>query len=780
MTTKSLELATGLAERGFRTFPLRPGSKVPAVSDWQTEATAVPLDLITLFVNDNANIGIACGSDFVAVDFDTYKDGAQTPDTLGLPVTFTVRTPRGGRHLYFKANGQRFANSVAKIAPGVDVRSEGGYVVAPGSVVDGRRYEIEVDVPPTDLPAWLAGRLAVARTRSVAAGATVGELDTPGAVERARTYLLAAPPAAEGVRNSCAYKHAARAYDFGLTPGTCFDLVSGCWNERNEPPLDDEELRRTTDSAATSRQNAIGSDNPAAGLSEIEEAPPSADQGSHPDMSILHAGAPPPPAFPVGVFGSLAPWLQEAAASKSAPVDYVAAGVIATSAALIGTARRVRAWGDWREPCILWAGLIGNPSSGKSPALDVAKSATEPIEQELGKSHGANLRKYEADKLAAETVRGMWERSVKDAARSGKTPPTMPESAELPQPPQQRRVLISDATTEAVQLRLSQNTRGLLLFRDEMSGWLGNLDRYGGSGGDRAFFLESYGGRPFTVDRKSVDKPLKVPFNSVCILGGIQPDRLREHLTNSEDDGLAARFLWFWPDPVPFRRQDRTPSLGTLDRTFRRLSGLTTGPLGDPVDITLSPEAAAVFENWCAAHVEHAQGLHGKLGGAAGKMQGGVLRLALVLEHLEWANGDESEAPSEVSRHSLEAAVLLVENYFKPTLRRVFGEASETKAQRAARQLARAILSKGDATINLRDVCRNWKVAGIKSQQDAEAAFHRLSELGWLSRLRSPKTGRPPGDYAVHPKVLAEVRHAEGFGSFGSFVVLSEADVEGA
>ena len=125
---------------------------------------------------------------------------------------------------------------------------------------------------------------------------------------------------------------------------------------------------------------------------------------------------------------------------------------------------------------------------------------------------------------------------------------------------------------------LAQWPRGLLLHRDELAGLSGNLDRYGGKGGDRALWLEAYGGRPFTVDRRKTDKPLHIQTLAISMVGCIQPDRLDEMLLQAEDDGLLARMLMFWPAPAPFRRPQNRPDDAILKRAYQRLQRLEFGP----------------------------------------------------------------------------------------------------------------------------------------------------------------------------------------------------------
>jgi hypothetical protein len=170
--------ALALASRGFAVFPLRPGMKVPAVRrDWEGQATADP-ERLRQIVRPGANVGVACGpSGLLVLDLDVAKEppgaesdpdeprhGAEALRALAagreLPPTLTVATPTGGRHLYYRApRGLKLRNTVGRLGPLIDTRAEGGYVVGPGSIVDGRAYRIIADVPVASLPQWLLREL---------------------------------------------------------------------------------------------------------------------------------------------------------------------------------------------------------------------------------------------------------------------------------------------------------------------------------------------------------------------------------------------------------------------------------------------------------------------------------------------------------------------------------------------------------------------------------------------------------------------------------------------
>lgn len=199
------DAAVNAARRGWAVFPCRPGDKRPAVADWEHRACADPELVARYWPGPRHNAGIApgrCG--LVIIDLDP-PDGRIRLEALGhgIPATFTVATSRsGGEHLYFAMpEGRIIRNSAGKIAPHVDVRGAGGYVIAPGSVVGGRAYQITRDCPPVPLPAWLAD-LATQRPAPVTPGPATPLRPADGyAAAAVRAEIGAVITAPAGTRN---------------------------------------------------------------------------------------------------------------------------------------------------------------------------------------------------------------------------------------------------------------------------------------------------------------------------------------------------------------------------------------------------------------------------------------------------------------------------------------------------------------------------------------------------------------------------------------------------
>ncbi|MDX3500617.1 bifunctional DNA primase/polymerase [Streptomyces sp. ATCC51928] len=242
-----LSAALTAAERGWPVFPLRPGDKRPAGHPERTcpgtgrcsEGHRTPEQRATL---DSAsiracweaapyNVGIATGpADLVVVDLDIPKDPADTAPSEwagmadGLDVfaalceragermpteTYTVRTRRGGQHLYFTAPGGKTLRSTGgTLGWKVDTRAWGGYVVAAGSTVGKRSYEIIYDASPAPLPAWLGDLLT---TRPAPAPMPLSELSarmrnaTAYSTTALRGELEKVLSAREGGRNRSVY-----------------------------------------------------------------------------------------------------------------------------------------------------------------------------------------------------------------------------------------------------------------------------------------------------------------------------------------------------------------------------------------------------------------------------------------------------------------------------------------------------------------------------------------------------------------------------------------------
>ena len=245
-----------------------------------------------------------------------------------------------------------------------------------------------------------------------------------------------------------------------------------------------------------------------------------------PDMGVLQQGRRDPPALPLEVFGQeWRAWILRASEAAASPVEYVVAPLLASVSALIGNARWAQATSGWIEPPHLWICCVGDSGVGKSPGADcLMRDIIPEIEQRMIVDFPDQLNEWRAAVEFGKAAEEKWKTEVKEAHKRGAAPPLPPNMPELPEP-QEPRLRQYDVTIEKVaSLLATAAPKGLLICRDELVGWIDSMTVYNAAG--RSFWVESYGGRPYRVERQKHPQPIVIPRLVVAGYGGTQPDKL--------------------------------------------------------------------------------------------------------------------------------------------------------------------------------------------------------------------------------------------------------------
>ena len=414
--------------------------------------------------------------------------------------------------------------------------------------------------------------------------------------------------------------------------------------------------------------------------------------------------------------------------AKSIGVDpaFLAVPLLSACASAIGNTRRALVKDGWAEPCVLWTAIVAPSGSAKSPALDLTLSFIRDVEH-----HKIQLI---LSKHKDETMH----------AKENNLP--------VPDPPVLPRHILSDTTMEATVALLADQPRGLLLARDELSGWFGNMDRYANkAGGDAPQWLEMYGARSVTVDRKGAP-PIFVPRASVSITGTIQPAVIATLFGKGmRDNGMAFRFLIAAPPPSPKRWTDDTiePAVlrsarSIIKHLFNLQGEPKKGTQLEPIDRPFSDDAADLKRDWVNSINERAGVAAEDEAPAYPKIEGAAFRLALIIHELKLADGVALEHSYEISRASLECGITLAEWFLANGIRLVRNDWSHGE-QHLQKQIL-AVLSSREEGLTAREVKQKVRAAG--SVERLAEILNGLVESGRAACVDPPSSanpGRPAG-----------------------------------
>jgi hypothetical protein len=238
-------------------------------------------------------------------------------------------------------------------------------------------------------------------------------------------------------------------------------------------------------------------------------------------------------------------WVERSARGAGVTTAHVAVPLIGIASSQIGGARRVQASRSWSEPMTVWVASIGFSGTGKTPGIDVVRRALAHIEQDRRTTIAELQRQHETQAEAAKAARKKWQADVADAIAAGAAGRSCRD-----RPFVAPRLSVSNATIERLTTLIEVRPRGILALYDELAGLFANMGRYSG-GSDRAFWLEAWNGKSYTVERMG-RPPVILDNLLVGVVGGLQPDKLSRAF-DGDADGMYARMCFAWPSEPAYR-----------------------------------------------------------------------------------------------------------------------------------------------------------------------------------------------------------------------------------
>ncbi len=744
-----LNAALNYARRGFPVIPLysidtngnctcgkvchSPG-KHPMSRNGLKDASTNPAQIKIWFNNTIANIGILTGSQsqLLVIDLDCYR-GISLADFYAqftdLETTLTVQSG-GGYHLYLKHPGIEITNRT-NILPGVDIRADGGYIVAPPSKHhSGKLYRWENDQPIQSCPASILGLLQEIKHNRRSACTKHESVISQQNISAFK----------EGTRNESLTKIAGFLRSLGLTAQEIQTGLLAVNQSLCFPPLEGQEVFKIATSIAK------------------YDAPAKWSMPTDLPKPLINV-----PSLTVDLLPEkIAPALMDISERMQVPLEFVAGPAIVAAASIIGRKVKIKPLknDDWTVVPNLWGMIIADPGSMKSPALAEALRPLENLARQARDVHARSMGDFEQHKAELELKIASLKENIKKTTKN-----TFASESELNalitnqrnlKAPTERRYKTNDPTTEKLAALLSENPQGLLLFRDELSGWIERMTR-SNQRGDKEFYLETWSGdSSYTVDRIERGTTHVDPL-CLSVLGGIQPAKLKKYLQWYEryagHDGFLERFqVTFMPEASDqWTFIDRAPDLKArqdFEAIFCKLDKFSSD---EPEIFRFSAKAQIIADNWRKEleQENHKKDLHPVLRGHFSKYRSLMPSLALVFELLENGENDRSVSETSVAKAIGWCSILKKHSY------KLYGCLVEQKIG-AAQILAERIKSGRFVDgIKLREIARkNWPL--LRTSDQVEDACEILESCNWLRIERRKIAGGTSGIVHLNPHIIKQ------------------------
>ncbi len=305
-----------------------------------------------------------------------------------------------------------------------------------------------------------------------------------------------------------------------------------------------------------------------------------------------------------------------------------------------------------------------------------------------------------------------------------------------------RRLVMRDGSFDRIVSALAEDPRGQLLWRDGPAGCLAPLDR-----GRTVRHLES---------------------RAPTILGTIAPDDVPAS-RSIESDSVVSRFLYAWPQPLPFR-----PLAGRAGRPgdevlapMRRLLHVF-GELKAPHGLYLEVAAARAFDAFRARLHDEMREAEGSEAAWLGKGAGAVACLAGTLAVMAWATSTAADLPTRIDLDSTGRAVSLWSDYYRPHARAFLRRAAPGDHAEDIGRVVRWLRAGGRDTLTRTDIRRSALGRSVDADE-ADQVIAQLVEAGVLRpqpHVPTGRAGRPPLRWSVNPSLGTSsslgARHASG------------------
>jgi putative DNA primase/helicase len=455
---------------------------------------------------------------------------------------------------------------------------------------------------------------------------------------------------------------------------------------------------------------------------------------------------------------SFRPLVCDVADRMQVPLDFPAAVAVLSLAGATGRRARIqpKANDPWVVVPNLWGGIVSPPGQMKTPVMAEVTKPLRAIEGDFRKNHENLMEGYREAIEEHELKYSAWKEQYKAASKKGVAGPARPDGP--PAEPAAQRLIVNDATMEALHKVMEASPAGVLVIRDELTGWLEQLGKAGREG-EREFALSAWNGDTgFTIDRIGRGH-VHVEHCCMSLLGGIQPSRLRSYLADAladgpSNDGLMQRLqVQVWPDTFTGVYVDRAPDprhYEAVAMVFAKL--IRMAPEDSPI-YRFTPKAQALFQDWYIHNDAKAKSdsTHPAMAAHLSKYRSLMPSLALLFE-LADDGGDDGQVSLI---HATQAAHWC--DYLESHANRIYSTVVSPHI-RAAQELAAKIEARkvgASGSFAIREVyLKGW--TGLDTPDLARLAADTLADARWIRKAEfeiGATGGRPANRYDVNPRI---------------------------
>lgn len=451
---------------------------------------------------------------------------------------------------------------------------------------------------------------------------------------------------------------------------------------------------------------------------------------------------------------SLRSWLIDVSfRMNDCPIDYAAANCLVALSSLVGhkvAVRPKRRDKSWTVCPNLWGLVVGDPGVKKTPIQSTVLSPLFSFEKASREEFDAAMLEYHAEmqihKLKCEAIDNSVRKALKngnnaEADKLGHSKPAEPDA------PICRRHITHDATIQVLADILDQNPQGVLQVRDEISGWLKQLEQAQNLS-DRAFWLETWAGdSTFSYDRVGRGS-CWINNTTVSIIGSIQPDKISPYLTDhkkgSGNDGLLERFqVVVFPDTSLTSFVDLETNIPLSEEALKTYTQLDQIPINDsPILLDFDSDAQDELDLWLKDRVHLPEREPTHMRSYIDKMASFVPSAAAIFHLCE-------NPPSKPI--GLPALCMAIEwcDYLTTHAKKLFGLAYKSPEQASAESL-RSKLGQLPDPFKLDDFCRkDW--SGLQTPAARRAALRCLSEARYIRPITYLSDGKKITIYYKRP-----------------------------